>query len=48
MSGGCKMGMFFAGFLMAFVVLFVGGWMYLKWGHPPVAASDTAFPMKHR
>jgi thiosulfate dehydrogenase len=31
---------------MALVVLFAGGWFYLKWGHPPVAAADPAFPME--
>lgn len=31
---------------MAFVLSLTGGWMYLKWGHPPVAAADPAFPME--
>jgi len=39
-------GKFFFGFLFAFVVLFVGGWAYLKYGHPPVAAADPAFPFE--
>jgi thiosulfate dehydrogenase len=37
---------FFLGFLFAFVVLFVGGFAYLKYGHPPVAAADHAFPLE--
>jgi thiosulfate dehydrogenase len=37
---------FFLGFLFAFVVLFVGGFAYLKYGHPPVAAADPAFPLE--
>ena len=46
MSVGRKIGLFFTGFVVALVLLFGGGWMYLKWGHPPVAASDPAFPME--
>ena len=37
---------FFLGFVFAFVVLFVGGWAYLKYGNPPVAAADPSFPME--
>jgi thiosulfate dehydrogenase len=37
---------FLLGFLFAFVVIFVGGFAYLKYGHPPVAAADPAFPME--
>jgi thiosulfate dehydrogenase len=37
---------FFLGFLFAFVVIFVGGFAYLKYGHPPVAAADPAFPLE--
>ena len=46
MFRGQKIGIFFAGFVAALVVLFLGGWMYLKWDHPPVAASDPEFPME--
>lgn len=41
-SGG--FGSFLLGFLFAFLVLIVGGWCYLKYGHPPVATADPAFP----
>jgi thiosulfate dehydrogenase len=37
---------FLLGFVFAFVLLFVGGWAYLKYGHPPVAVSDPAFPFE--
>jgi mono/diheme cytochrome c family protein len=37
---------FLLGFVFAFVVIFVGGWVYLKYGHPPVAVADSAFPME--
>ena len=37
---------FLLGFLFAFVVLFAGAFVYLKYGHPPVAAADPAFPME--
>jgi thiosulfate dehydrogenase len=42
-AGGVK---FLLGFLTAFVLIFVGGWVYLKFGHPPVAAADPAFPLE--
>ena len=38
----------FAGFLLGIVftlaALFAGGYVYLRYGHPPVAVSDTPFP----
>jgi mono/diheme cytochrome c family protein len=37
---------FFLGFLFAFVVLIAGGFVYLKYGHPPVATADPAFPFE--
>jgi thiosulfate dehydrogenase len=37
---------FLFGFLFALIVLFAGGWAYLKYGHPPVAVSDPAFPFE--
>jgi thiosulfate dehydrogenase len=37
---------FLLGFVFALVVIFLGGWIYLRWGHPPVAAADPAFPME--
>jgi thiosulfate dehydrogenase len=44
-SGG-RLGPFLLGFLFALVVLAGGGWGYLHFGHPPVAAADPAFPME--
>lgn len=37
---------FLSGFLFAFLLLLVGGYLYLRFGHPPVAAADPAFPME--
>lgn len=37
---------FLLGFVFAFVVIYVGGYLYLKYGHPPVAVSDPAFPFE--
>ena len=37
---------FVAGFLFAVAVIVVAGFVYLKMGHLPVAASDPAFPME--
>jgi thiosulfate dehydrogenase len=46
-SGGSRgFGKFLMGFVFAFVVLIVGAWAYLKFGHPPVAAADAAFPFE--
>lgn len=44
-SGG-GLGAFLVGFLFALVALFVGGWAYLRYGKPPVAAADRAFPFE--
>lgn len=43
---GASLGSFVAGFLFAFVVLFAGAFLYFKYGHPPVATADPAFPME--
>jgi thiosulfate dehydrogenase len=37
---------FVGGFLVALVVLAVGFGGYMRWGHPPVAVSDAAFPFE--
>ena len=39
---------FLFGFLFAVLVALAGGWAYLKYGHPPVASSDPAFPMEEQ
>jgi cytochrome c len=41
-----KLGIFAAGFVVAFVVVLGCLWMYLQWGQLPVATSDAAFPME--
>ena len=37
-------GAFVAGILFTFLALFVGGYAYLRFGHPPVAVADKPFP----
>ena len=37
---------FVLGFIFAFVVLFAGAWVYLKFGNPPVATADKPFPFE--
>ncbi len=37
---------FLLGFLCAFVVLFVFAFIYLRFGHPPVATADKPFPFE--
>ena len=47
-SAGGSGGMlkFFLGFVFAFVVLFVGVFVYFKFGNPPVATADKPFPFE--
>ncbi len=45
-SAGSGLGKFLLGFAFAFAVLLVGGYVYLRYGNPPVAAADPAFPME--
>ncbi len=37
---------FLLGFVVALLLVAGGGWLYLKFGKLPVAASDPAFPME--
>ena len=37
---------FVLGVVVTVAALLGGGWMYLRYGHPPVAAADPAFPME--
>lgn len=37
---------FVLGVVITLVVLVGGVWLYLRYGHPPVAAADPAFPME--
>ena len=41
-----RFGAFLFGFVLALVLLFAGVLAYLKFGRPPVAVADTAFPME--
>src|SRR6185437_1379217 len=38
------LGLFLFGVISAFVTIFAGGYIYLRYGHPPVTVSDPAFP----
>lgn len=40
------LGAFLGGFVFALLLLVAAAWAYLKYGHPPVAAADPAFPME--
>jgi mono/diheme cytochrome c family protein len=35
---------FLCGIVFAVVLAFAGGYLYLRYGHPPVAVKDSAFP----
>ena len=37
---------FLLGIVFTLAALFVGGYLYLHFGHPPVAVTDPAFPME--
>jgi mono/diheme cytochrome c family protein len=39
-----RLGLFLLGMVSAFVILFAGGYLYLHYGHPPVAVDDPALP----
>lgn len=41
-----RFGPFLAGFILALAVLVGGAWVYIRYGHPPVATADPAFPME--
>ena len=43
---GKRFGFFALGFVFAIVAACSGMFLYLKYGHPPVAAADPAFPME--
>lgn len=36
--------MFVLGIVFTVALIFIGGYIYLRYGHPPVAVSDPAFP----
>ncbi len=38
------MGKILLGFILAIILIPVGGYIYIRFGHPPVAVSDPAFP----
>jgi thiosulfate dehydrogenase len=37
---------FVLGFVSALIVLFLGAFLYLRFGHPPVATADKPFPFE--
>lgn len=37
---------FVLGVVLTLAALWCGGWLYLHYGHPPVAVADHAFPME--
>lgn len=39
-----SLGLFVLGILFAFVLVTAGAYLYLRYGHPPVAVNDPAFP----
>ncbi len=41
-----RFGAFVFGFVLALAVIFLAAWGYLKFGRPPVAVADKAFPME--
>ena len=41
-----RLGPFLLGVVFTLLALFGGGWLYLRYGHPPVAVADPAFPME--
>ena len=43
---GGGFGWFALGILFTLVALVAGGWVYLRYGHPPVATADPSFPME--
>ncbi len=44
-SGG-GLGAFLLGIIFTLLALAVGGWAYLRFGHPPVTAADPSFPFE--
>ncbi len=41
-------GAFLLGFVFAFLFLAVSGYLYLRYGHPPVATADAPFPFEEQ
>jgi thiosulfate dehydrogenase len=39
---------FFLGFVVALIVVFAGGWAYLRFGNPPVAVADHPLPFERQ
>lgn len=42
------MGKVLLGFILALILLPIGGYIYLRYGHPPVAAADKSFPFEQQ
>ena len=45
-GGGGRFVAFLLGIVFSAAALFGGGWLYLRYGRPPVAAADPSFPME--
>lgn len=43
---GNRIGLFLLGFITALPALVLCAFLYLKYGHPPVATADPSFPME--
>lgn len=46
--GGSGVGAFLLGFVLALVAVVGGGWLYLRFGHPPVAVADKPLPFEQK
>lgn len=45
-SSASTFGTFFLGIIFTLVALFAGAYLYLQYGHPPVATADAPFPFE--
>ena len=43
---GSRLLPFFFGIVCTLILLAAGGWLYLNYGHPPVAVTDPSFPLE--
>ena len=47
-SRGFSVGAFLLGVVLTLAGVFAAGWAYLRYGHPPVAATDAAWPWERQ
>lgn len=45
-GSGSSFGVFLLGIVFTLVALFAGAYLYFRYGHPPVATADAAFPFE--